>query len=446
MNIDDLKLPGVDTNVNQNPVPASPEVPATQGIPEMSDVLAAEQAVQQQVLQPAPVVEPTPAPAEVPVVPPVPIAPQQVVETPAPASTPAPIGIPAMPEETTVENQSVQPASTEIANNFTPVDQVVPKESETIVPPIPVPAPAQVVDTSNLPPSPAPIEVPINNQEVTVVNTTRRKSSSNLILVVLALLLVVFVMNIDTVINFVQTNILPHDPTSQGNTDNNNLVDGFIKVTDSNSDYTLNDIRFYNFRKSGDNNLLINYSSEKNHSNVADMNIYIEIYNSNKEIIAKQHFDVDSIANSVAGVPYRIAVNEQVYNYAFYAKVIIYSEEDLKRETKLTCTYSNSNENYLSQYKVVYNFINNELNGYDVNKKIEVLHENKATTNAISVLEKENNDVTRFEIPATFENNVLDYKVDLNNVNEGYIPLYGKGTTPAIVKINEELKENWICE
>lgn len=454
MNIDDLKLPGVDTNTNQNPVPVAPSVPATpvvpvtqaapatQGLPEMSDVIQAEQ---QAMAQPQPVVQQTP-----------------VVEQ-APVVEPAAVSQPQMTPFESTPTQNVQPAPTPMAESFTPVDQVVPKESETITPPIPVPtqtvAPAPVVnnaelppspapvavDNSGVPPAPAPVVVPMNTQEVTVVNTTKRRGPSSFILVILTLLLVLFVMKIDVVMNFIQKNIIQTNPTSSGNANNNNLAGRFIKINDPNSEDTINDIRFYNFIKSGDTKLLINYSSEKNHLNVEEMKMFIEIYSSSKELLTKKQFVVDSIANSEAGVPYMIEVTEQIYNIAYYAKVVTYSDEDLKRTSTLTCTYNDSNDSYLLQYKTVYNFTNNELNEYEVDKKIVPNRENKATTTAIGIIEKEKNDVTRFEIPATFENNELKYKVDLNSVNEGFIPVYAKGTAPAIVKINDT-KKNWICE
>ena len=433
MNIDDLKLPGTDTSVSESPVQASPApmgptpetpaAPSTQELPDVSAVIATEQSAPVSNVAPTPVAGPqmTPFAQSAPVTP----------------SVPSP----------------VQTTQTEVAKSYTPVDQVVPKESETIVPPIPVPqaasvpppAPEPTAVDPNLPPPPAPVAVPVNNGGVTVVNTTRAKSGSNLILVILALLLVLFVINIDTVISFVQKNIIQTNPISPGNTNNNNLVDGFIKIYDTNADYTTSDIRFYNFRKSGDNKLLINYSSEKNHSNVADLKLFIEIYSSKKELLTKEQFIVESIANSVAGVPYMIDVTDQIYDLAFYAKIVTYSEEDLKKQTTATCTYNNSTDNYLVEYKTIYSFTNNELTGYEVNKKVEKLHENKATTSAIAVIEKERDDVARFEIPFTYANNTLNYKVDLNNVNEGYIPLYSKGTTPAIVKINDTEKK-WICE
>ena len=177
------------------------------------------------------------------------VAPVQQVSTPEPVSAPvaAPVMEPANTQEQnlptieeaqqqmtpfssapTPEVQSSPEVATEVAS-FTPTEAVIPKEAETIVAPVPIPNQAPVVDNNaggNLPPSPAPTTVdnsglpplpeptvaPVNTQGVTVVNTTKAKSQSNVFLVVLALLLVLFVLNIDTVINFVQLNILHTNP------------------------------------------------------------------------------------------------------------------------------------------------------------------------------------------------------------------------------------------
>ena len=70
MNIDDLKLPGTDTSVCESPVPAAPQesapmgptpaapvsapvAPSTQDLPDVSDVIATEQAAQVPNIAPA---------------------------------------------------------------------------------------------------------------------------------------------------------------------------------------------------------------------------------------------------------------------------------------------------------------------------------------------------------------------------------------------------------
>ena len=379
--------------------------------------------------------------------------------------------------------KQVEANQPEVAS-FTPVDQVIPKESETLVasspsvvdntqvPPVaiggvaqpevatenkveqstqpaldsvlpPNPAPT-TVDNAGLPPLPEPTVVPMNNQEVTVVNTERRRTGSNIILVVLALLLVLFVYKIDVVIDFVKDNILVTNPTSPGESSNNNLVEGYIKIDDSTSDYNIKEIRFYNFKKQPDNKLLFNYTSTKNYNKARELNIYIEIYNSNKELLGKYLFDVESVGNSEVGSSI-LNLGEAVSSYAYFAKVVIYTEEELSKETSFACTFDESNENYLLEYKTTYIFKNNELVKYDVNKKIKVINNNKATSNAISIISKENEDVSKFEIKTTFYDNELTYSIDLSNVNEGYIPYYSKGTTPTIIKMNESAKK-WICE
>ena len=437
MNIDDLnpqntgtpEVPGVQVP-NQAPVQSVPDTPFVQPapapMPEPTLVIEDPSAVVSPEPAPIPVMEaPVVQPqADIPVMESVP-----VVETPAPAAeVQTPTVDPAQSGEM-VAPVPIPEQKTEPANNF---GELPPLPGQT------------TVGNSELPPLPGQSVAPVNNQEVTVVNTTKKRSSSNIILVILALALVLFVVNIDAVMAFVNENIIKTNPISTDVPENNNLVDGFIKINDGNSDYRIKEIRFYNFKKSGNNTLLINYSSNKNYNDVKGLNLFVEIYNSNKELLTKQQFEADAVVNNEAR-PFLITVDDTIYSYAYYAKVVEYTDSERNATSKLTCTFSDSNENYLLEYKTIYNFTNNELTGYEVSKKVEAINNNKATTNAVNVIKKEHTDVTRYEVAATFENNVLNYKIDLNNVNEGYIPFYSKGTTPTIIKEKETAKK-WICE
>ncbi len=433
MNIDDLKPQGVEDNtampvsqpasVPQTPVSSAPE----NSIPVMSPELVAQT-------------------TNIPVTP---VAPAE--------NQLSPFSAPPVQTEVTTEAPAVA--------SFTPVDQVIPPESTTLVapessvvdnnqvPPVAIApqmtAPAPVVEPtvaqpSDLPPLPEPSVAPMLEQEVTVVNTAKKHSSSNLFLIILALGLVLFVWKIDEVIAYVQDNIIAKNPTSPGDTTTDNTVEGFVKIDDGVSDTVIKEIRFYNFKKQTDNKLLINFTSTKNYPKANELGIYIEIYNSNKELLSKHKFTRESIGNSEVGSTI-LDLGEDVNKYAYYAKVVIYTEEELKSTSTLTCTYSEANENYLLEYNTKYSFTNNELKSYDVTKKIEVINNNKATNNAISIITKEKDDVSKFEIATTYDNNVLTYSINLDNVNEGYIPYYSKGTTPTIININESAKK-WICE
>lgn len=412
MNIDDLKPQGTTDNMQ-----APSAAPASAPVAPVS----------------APVQPSMPAQPSAPVAPVTP-APQPVENQMSPFSTPQPAPI---QEET---------PSTVV--NFTPVDQVVPSQSETIIAPPPsadkVEVPPVPAADPNLPPLPEPSAIPVNNQEVTVVNTAKKRSGSNIILVVLALLLVLFVWKIDEVMQYVNDNFINKNPGSTGEVTNNNLVEGFIKIEDNTSDYTIKDIRFYNFKKQTNGKLLFNYLSTKNYNKVEELEIFIEIYNSNKELLTKKQFIVDSIESNSVGSDI-LDLGEEISSYAYYAKVVIYTDEEKTSTTSITCTYNDSNENYLLEYKNEYTFVNNELTGYEVTKKIEAINNNKATANALNAIKKENDDVTKFEIPTQFSETTLVYKIDLNSVNEGYIPYYSKGTTPTMIKMNETGKK-WICE
>ena len=437
MNIDELNPQNNSTNnvpnIDLNQQVPSGEPVVNNGLSPFSEPSSAQVSAAEPMPEQAPVVnnaaQDIPELSQVPVVSePVPVAPVPIPVAPV-QPAPAPVeAAPAVPEQAPVVNNAA-PAN----NNFGEL------------PPLPGQA---TVNTSDLPPLPAQSVAPANVQDVTVVNTARRKSTSNIILIVLALILVLFVMNIDTVMRFVNENILKTNPIStdlnDDNTGNNNLVDGYIRINDGNSNFRTKDIKFYNFSKIGDNTLGINFLSDKNYTDVESLKLYIEVYNSNKELLTKTQFLPDRIAND--GVSsFNIKVDDAIYSYAYYAKVVEYTDEEKAKTQSVTCTFSDSNDNYLLEYKTIYNFTNNELQGYDVSKKIQTINNNKATTNAVNIIDKEYKDVTRYEVQATFEGNVLTYKVDLNNVNEGYIPFYPKGTTPTIIK-EKETSKKWICE
>lgn len=296
---------------------------------------------------------------------------------------------------------------------------------------------------NNLPPSPAPQIVPQNNQEVVVVDTNK-KSTSNFILIILLLLLVVFIYFIDDIINFVEVNFLSSTPIEVVNPQHDNLVDGYIKIEDNSSYNVYEGIKFYNFTKSGNYNLLLNFTSKKNIDDVTSLGLYIEIYNSEKELLVKHIFDAEKVINSGVG-SFIINLDEYSYDKAYYASIKKYTTEELNSTKTLTCTYSDSNSNYLLSYTNVFNFKNNELISYDVNKTIEILKDNKNSSSKVNEILKEKNIIDTYEIENTYENNILSYKVDLDTVNEGYITLYKKGTSPLLVNINETNKE-WICK
>ena len=320
-----------------------------------------------------------------------------------------------------------------------PVVQVAPTAAPTEV----VPMPAQTTTTDS----------------VVVVSNEKRKTASNFILIVLALGLVAFVFFIDEVIDYFETNILPNTPFASKVVNNNtnstgsdNLVDGFIKIDDSSSFFWYEKIKFYNIVKSGNSSILVGYLSDKNYNDVSVLGLNIELYNSEKELLYRTEFKTDGnrIENNAAStITFKVA--ELIYNSAYYAKIVTYTDEEKNSTQTLTCSRDDKNEDYLLNYKNVYTFKNNNLVSYDVSVKLEGLNNNKNTKNVKNYLSKENTTIQKYEIQTTYEevdkNASLSYTIDLSNVNESYNLLYEKDATPIYIKTSENSKEKkWICE
>ena len=337
------------------------------------------------------------------------------------------------------------PMQAQPTQNVTPTP--MPAQPGQTVTPTPMPAQGVVnpnptnLNTNPVNPNTTPTVVPPNippssaNQEVTVINTNKSKSS-NLILYILLILMVLFVLNIDTIIkyydNYVNTGSLKGN-TTENNTDN--LVEGYVLINDSTGSIKLDSINFYNFRKSGDINLTFNYVSSLDYNNVSILDMYVEIYNSNKELLYKELFNLNNGIEKDSVRVYTIALDNYVYTNAYYALIKKYTEEEKNTKSSITCTLDNDD----ALYKIVYNFENNGLVNYSVNKDLKSDNDAYKTE-----LDNEYNSVSNY-FTATYENNNLNYIVDLKNYNKEFNPLYELGTVSKVIEVKEELKK-WNCE
>ena len=348
--------------------------------------------------------------------------------------------------------------SVETAPNVETVPSVetAPVQEAPVVPEVPT---TPVVEVAPVMPAQT-----TTTDSVVVVSNEKRKTASNFILIVMALGLVAFVFYIDEAIIFFENNILPHTPfatkitgTNNGNsnsTGTDNLVDGFLKVDDSTSFYWYDKIKFYNVVKSGNSNMLVGFLSDKNYNDVDSLGLNIELYNSEKGLLYKTEFKPagNKIENSSASTV-TFKVNELVYNNAYYAKIVTYTDSEKNSSQTLKCTRDDKNEDYLLYYENVYTFKNNNLVSYDVSVKLNALNNNKNTKNVKNYLSKENTNVKKYEIQTTFDDTSEDkitsfsYSVDLNNVNESFNLLYEKDSTPVYINLSEKSKEKkWTCE
>ncbi len=295
------------------------------------------------------------------------------------------------------------------------------------------------------PVQPAPVQPvtlsPQTNSEEIVINTTKKKTS-NIIIIVLVVIMILFVFNMDTVLDYIN-NYINNGTISNNTNQGDNLANGFIMIDDT-SYMNLNEIRFYNFKKKADSvEITFNYEVNKKYDDVSTLKMYIELYNSDKELIYKELFNPGFALEKGTIRSYTISLTNDVYTSAFYALVKTYTEQEENSTSKLVCKFNDSNENVSVNYEITYNFKNNGLTSYNVNKNYQ--SKNETIDNYVTEIENEYNSVKDIITSSIYENNTLQYTVDFTNNLEGFIPLYNKDTIINTIKEKETLKK-WNCE
>ena len=319
--------------------------------------------------------------------------------------------------------------------NNTPQTPLQPQN--TNVPQSPVQQPVEVNNSVTEVPT-----VPTGNEEITVVNTERKKTSS-IIMLILVGILIAFVFNIDKVIEYYDNYMATGNLTSKTNNETtNNLVNGFILIGENTSRIQIDKIIFYNFKKKDESSSIIfNYESSLKYDNVPSLNIYIEFYNSEKELIYKKLFDLTNTIEKDVVRTDSVIVPSDVLQDAYYALVKKYTQSELNSTQTLTCKYNKNEEEQVLNYNIVYNFKNNELINYIVNKQILNYNTDSESYNSLNLEYL----VASQKLNAVFQSGNLNYTIDLEKDLNGYTPLYEKGTLRTIIKNKEKLKE-WVCE
>ena len=296
--------------------------------------------------------------------------------------------------------------------------------------------------------SPQPEVAPtLNSEDVTVISTNHGKKGGGAAVIVIALFLVLFVFNIDKVEdifnNYVKENILFNKNANKGE----NLNGGFIQVDDPNSFDTLNSIKFYNFNTTTVNNALaLNYKSDIDIQNASAFNIYIEVYDTDKDLIYKNLFDPKKEFKKNTAKEYDINLPQDVFEKIKYAKIKNYSEKENDSTSKVTCTLIEETNKYNLSYKNVYNFKNNVLLSYDVTEEIiskEGFEEDAEVKEYKTNLEKAKDEL--IELTPAYQDGKLTYIVDTSKDYTKYKLVETMDSTPKMVRIREE-KKKWKCE
>ncbi len=317
-----------------------------------------------------------------------------------------------------------------------PVQSVQP---QTVAAPTVQPTPATPMPEMPAMPEVAPMEAaPMEEQVI----STHKKKTSNLIMYILVIILILFVVFIDPIKEFITDKIIDFKPNNTNTSEN--LISGFLKLEEKSGYIKVNNIKYYNVKKSNETNIILNYEPYKNSSNIEKEGIYIELYNADKEILSKTLFNPSKIEKEVVRT-FTFEVTNDVYTDAFYALVKTYTDEELKSTKTLTCKYTVNNDNITLNYVNTYEFINNSLTKYNVNKTFSYKEDNTESNKYKNELKNEYLNINDFNIKSEYSDTSLKYSIDLSNEIKDFRPLYKKDTIITIVKNKEELKK-WKCE
>lgn len=235
---------------------------------------------------------------------------------------------------------------------------------------------------------------------------------------------------------------------------NDKTINGMLEINKEEGSITAKKVKFYSPRKSTDNQIAVTYLPLTGFNDVDSLNLYIEIYNSNKEVITRVKFtNITKLERKVQGV-YKITLNETLYKEAKYFKVVIIKDDEFdKINDTLLCKYSATDNNLTINYERLYNFTKNGLLSYKVTKKYIVNDinnqniETKEKYNKLFNTEKDNlsktniKDINLTEDSLEYTINLIEFKVDKST----YQKLYEQGSIKRQIELNEE-NMNWTCE
>jgi len=334
----------------------------------------------------------------------------------------------------------------------------------------------QKVETNNQPINPSAERVEVlelnqkdNNEskqeekmEGTITNTLELKRENRLLFIII-IALILFVIFLPTITRFVNRKSIFSYTNAMEDIVSNETVDGMLEIGKEKGSITVKNIRFYNPSKKGGNEISIVYLPETTIKNVDDMQIYIELYNSNKGVIYREKFTSDNkLERKVQGIM-TMKVNGTIYKEASYAKVTIIKDSEFNKSDSTRCTNSFTDENYSVEYKITYNFSIKGLTSYQVNRIYKIEENNSTDSDDNETTGNEQNTTNKYkemfeneweEISKTntkeleYDDDLIKYTIDLKTLELGkskYQPLYNLGSVKRQITLKEE-SEGWSCK
>lgn len=272
-----------------------------------------------------------------------------------------------------------------------------------------------------------------------VINTLEKRKEKR-ILIFFGILTCCVPIILPTLTAFFKQDSMDNYKMTMQNAKKIKTVDGYMLINNNQSSSVVEKIEFYNVRKNS-NKISFAYEPNTKIDNLKSLNLYVEIYNKNKEIIYRELFNpVDTIEKGKIK-RYSKSLNAYTFNNAYYIKINRIDKPSDNNEV-LTCSYNLKKDNYTLDYEIYYTFNDNFLTKYEVSKNING-NINDNNVNVVN-LNKEFKEVNE-EVEATFNNNQLHYIVDLIHEYTKFTPLYPYGSTKdQITKTG--ISNNWSCK
>lgn len=278
-----------------------------------------------------------------------------------------------------------------------------------------------------------------------VINTQKSKSS-NVIIIVILLIIAGCVYFIDDILAYFNTNFAPTIKENKEEELSNNLIDGYIKLGTPDSYMKTGGIKYYNFSLSETNKLILSFVSDKKLDETSSLGYYIVLYNNDKQITYKELFSIPKKVEANEVSQYKISLDVDVYEDSKYAKIIKYTDEELIKKYKLTCSYSTEKNGIKLNYENIYAFENDLLVSYTIVKDYTLpVEETDEVKKYKEELDSENTKMTEAGIKTEYKDNKLTYSVSMVKLPDGFIPLYKKTATKTMIIKKEKLKK-WECK
>lgn len=295
--------------------------------------------------------------------------------------------------------------------------------------------------------------VDLDTGEDKIVNTLEQRNEFKIALII-GISVIIFALLLPTITSIFTKDSIFSYTDKVNEIVNDKTINGMLELNKEEGSITAKRVKFYSPRKSTNNQISVTYLPETVFNDVDSLNLYIEIYNSNKELITRVKFtNITKLERKVQG-SYKINLNETIYKEAKYFKITIIKDKYFdKINDTLLCKYTLNDSNLKVDYERLYNFTKNGLLSYKVAKSFTLIDTNnpdlvtKEKYTKLFNTEKDNLSKTNLQ-DITLTENTLEYTITLNEFKIGkstYQKLYEQGSVKRQIELSEE-NMNWTCE